>query len=218
MAFNNINNQLQRIAKHGNYIDVQNALVLISAFARVYLTGQVPTVRKFRGGKEASTVAGLEAMLTGATSQTNSIHEFNKTRLDFLTQVAALKSEAYTLADPGQYQRMGLVSNTYPLNVNDCQGTLIGSATDDAIFTTLWNGTKVDTDRAVCGVKTPYVIETGVAGYLLESAIQPDNASIPYNAPASVKHRQFDEFTSSRSDIVDREAGEKPQAVAKYNR
>ena len=88
MAFNNVNNQLQYIAKTGNYQDIANAMALISAYSSIYTTGQVPNIKRLRDGIQASSVANLESMLTGATAQTNSIQDYNKTRDDFFNYVA----------------------------------------------------------------------------------------------------------------------------------
>ena len=35
--FNDINNQLQYVAKHGNYVDLMNAMTLLNSYCRIYL-------------------------------------------------------------------------------------------------------------------------------------------------------------------------------------
>jgi hypothetical protein len=218
MAFNNVNNQLQYIAANGNYVDIANAMALICAYSSVYTTGQVPTIKRLRDGIQASSVANLEAILTGATSQTNSIQDYNKTRDDFFVYVATTNPLFYSTIDPLLFPRICVVETPgFPVNVNDCQGTLIGAAANLTEYLTLWNDQKVDADRAICGVGTDYIFDTGITGYLVESKIQPDNTKIHYNAPAVNNHRQRGEMDANRDSLVDREAEVKPQSIAKYS-
>lgn len=218
MAFNNVNNQLQYIAANGNYVDIANAMALMCAYSSIYTTGQVPTIKRLRDGIQASSVANLEAILTGATSQTNSIQEYNSTRDAFFAYVAATNSGFYAAIDVRLYPRICVVETPgFPVNVEDCQGTLIGVAGDLATYLTLWNDQKVDVDRAVCGVGTDYIFDTGVVGYLGESKIQPDNTKIHFNAPAVNNFRQRGEMDANRDSLVDREAEVNPQAIAKYS-
>jgi hypothetical protein len=218
MAFNNVNSTLQYIAKKGNYQDIANAMALICAYSSIYTTGKVPTIKRLRDGIEASSVAGLESMLTGATSQTNSIQEYNSTRDAFFLYVATTNPGFYEAVDVRLYPRICVVETPiFPVNVEDCQGTLIGAAADLATYLTLWNDQKVDVDRAICGLGTDYIFDTGVAGYLGESKIQPDNTKIHFNAPAVNNFRQAGEMKANRDSLVDREAEVKPQSIAKYS-
>jgi hypothetical protein len=218
MAFNNVDNQLQYIAKNGNYTDIANAMALICAFSSVYTTGQVPNIKQLRGGVEASAIAGLEKMLTGATSQVNSIHEYNKARDDFFAYVAATNGDFYSTIDNRLFPRICVVETpVFPVDVTDCEGTVLGNAIDLDSYLTLWNDQKVDADRAICGIGTSYLFDTGVSGYLGQSKIQPNNTKITYNAPAVTQHRQRDEFNNNRNTIVDKEAQTNPQSIAKYS-
>ena len=218
MAFNNVNNQLQHIAATGNYVDIANAMALICGYSSVYTTGQVPTIKRLQKGIQASSVANLESMLTGTTNQTNSIQDYNKTRDDFFVYVATSNPLFYSTIDIQLFPRICIVETpSFPVNVDDCEGTLIGAAADLAEYLTLWNDQKVDADRTICGIGTNYIFDTGVVGYLGESKIQPDNTKIHYNAPAVNNHRQRDEMDANRKELVDREARVKPQSIAKYS-
>lgn len=219
MAFNNVNHQLQYIAKNGNYPDLANAMALICAFSSVYTTGHVPTIKQLRGGKEASAVAGLQNMLTGATSQVNSIHEYNATRDAFFAYVAATNPDFYSSIDTSLLPRLCITATPgFPIDINDCEGTVIQAAVPDlATYLTVWNTQKVPADRAICGIGTSYLFDTGVAGYLGQSKVQPDNSAIPYNAPSVKNHIQRGEFDKNRSDIVDQEAQVNPQSISKYS-
>lgn len=218
MAFNNVSNQLQYIAKNGNYPDLANAMALLSAYSSTYTTGKVNSVKRLRGGTQASAVANLESFLIGAVSQTNSIQEFNTARDTFFEYIAATNSAFYSLINVELLPRLAVFTiPIFPINVEDCQGTVIGSAIDLNTYLTLWNDSKVDADRAICGTATNYIFDTGVPGYLGMSKIQPDNTKIHYNAPASTKHHQLREMDANRKGLVDREAEVKPQAIAKYS-
>lgn len=218
MAFNNVNNQLKYIAANGDYVDIANAMALVCAFSSVYTTGQVPTVKRLRGGKQASAVAGLESMLTGATHQVNSLHEYNEARDAFFAYVAATNSGFYSTISATLLPRLCVVETPgFPIDVTDCEGTILGTAVDLDQYLTLWNDTKVDADRAICGIGTSYLFDTGVTGYLGTSKVQPDNTKIRFNAPAVNHHRQRGEFEANRKSLVDREAQEKPQSIAKYS-
>ena len=215
MAFNNVNNQLQYIAKTGNYQDIANAMALICAYSSIYT---VPNIKRLRDGIQASSVANLESMLTGATAQTNSIQDYNKTRDAFFNYVATTNPLFYSTINVLLLPRICIIETPgFPVNVNDCQGTLIGAAADLSEYLILWNDQKVSVDRAICGVGTNYVFDTGVVGYLGKSKIQPDNTKIQYNAPAVKNHRQISEMDANRDGLVDREAEEKPQSIAKYS-
>lgn len=215
MAFETTGHQLQSIAADGNYPDIMNAMALITAYSKIYTTGQVPTVRKLRGGKLASVVAGLEATLTGATRQNNSIHEFNTVKTDFYSYVAATQPGVYAAIHLDLQSRLGVAATPgFPTPVNDCQGTLLGTAVDLATYLTLWNDTKVDADFAICGTRVAYLSDSGVAGFLVESIVQPDNSKIIFNAPAVHNHVQRESFNSNRTSIVDTEAQVKPKSVA----
>ena len=135
MAFDTTGNHLQHIAANGNYPDIMNAMALLTAYSRVYTTGQVPTVRKLRDGKVASVVAGLEATLTGATRQNNSIHEFNTVKSDFYSYVAATQPGVYDEIDVRLYKRLGIAATPgFPIDVEDCEGTVLGNAVDLATY------------------------------------------------------------------------------------
>ena len=219
MAFNNVNNQLQYIAKHGNYVDIANAMALICAYSSVYSTGQVPTIKRLRDGLQSSSVAGLESMLTGATSQTNSIQDYNQSRDAFFNYVGITNPGFYAAIDLRLLPRICVIAfNLVGAEILDCQGTLISNIfADVAEYIQIWNDVKVPTDRAICGTPVPYLFDTGVVGYLGQSKIQPDNTKIHFNAPASKSHRQLGEMDANRKALVDREAEVNPQAIAKFS-
>jgi len=222
MAFNNVNNTLQYIARKGNYSDLANAMALICGYSKIYTTGQVPTIKRLRGGIEASAVAGLESMLTGATSQTNSIQEYNQTRNAFFEYVAATNCPFYKAIDFKLYNRLCLrLVKTIPDDVFDCKGTLVGNPGGDIDeYIKLWNAAQ-DVNQILCNESPKYLFNTGclnTGSYVVGvSPIQPNNANIHYNAPSVVAHRQLKEFDANRTAIVDREAEVKPQAIAKYS-
>lgn len=219
MAFQRIDKFLKYIAANGNYNDIINTMVLLYNYSRVYSTGKLPLMKMLRDGKEASTVANLRRAMTGATSDTNSIHEFNQYREEFYNYVAATNPGVYDYMSETLYDRTGIVlaPTVFPAPIVDCQGTALPSASDLADYIDKWNNTKVPADKAICGTSIEYLIDTGVTGYLVKSGIQPDNTAIRYNAPASVQHRQLGEFTDSRKDIVDQEAQVKPKSLSDYN-
>lgn len=213
----NIHNQLQFIALHGDYTDVMNTLVLISAFNRTYTTGHVPTVRKFRGGKQASAIANLQSTMVAATGLSNTIHEWNIARDNFLSIVAQVNPGVYADAHTGQYNRMGIVlaPAAYPIDVEDCNAVVLGAANNLTEYLTLWNTQKVDVDKALCNVRVPYLVNTGVTGYLLTSSIQPDNTQIIYNAPSGVtRFEQRRDFENERWGITTTETKVDPKSVS----
>lgn len=217
-AFNNVTNQLQYIARTGNYVDIMNAIALICAYSQVYTTGHVPQLKRFRDGIQSSAVENLNAMLTGPTRQTNSIHEYNIVRDDFFIYVAATNPGVFANIDTTLYTRLCLRATPgFPVDVDDCEGTNLGSAANLGEYLTLWNDQKVDADFAICETRTVYLFDTGVTGFLGESAIQPDNTKITYNAPAVQHHVQRKDFDANRDSLVDREAEVKPQTIAKFS-
>lgn len=221
--YSKANELAKYISLNGNYQDILNAMTLLCRYARVFTTGQVPTIRKIRGGIEASSVAALESALTGATIQVNAIHDFNNMRDNFFRNVA--------IKEPGIYNYVASQWGTQILDrvcveriviagevdINDCEGTLIAKATDVESFLKIWNEQKVPADAAICGINTPYYFETYVNGYFGVSSINPNNETIPYNAVGIQDHRQRGEFDDNRRDIVDEEARVKPQSIAKYS-
>lgn len=218
MAFDNINSQLQYIAANGNYPDLMNAMAFLKAYSSIYTTGQSPTLRKLRGGREAAAVANLESILTGPTGSTNSIQEFNLVRDAFYSYVAETNPDVYAAIDTGLYSRLGVsITPGFPVDVEDCAGTVLANVANLTDYLRTWNESKVPVDFAVCGIRTPYLLDTGVDGFLIESSIQPDNDAIPYNAPAVQRHTQREEFNVERGRIVDKEAQEKPKSIATYS-
>lgn len=225
MAFQRIDKFLKYIAANGNYNDIINTMVLLYNYSRVYSTGKLPLMKMLKDGKEASTVANLRRAMTGATSDTNSIHEFNQYREEFYNYVATTNPDVYDYIDQTLYDRVGIeiAPFVFPAAIVDCQGTPLPSASDLADYIDKWNNTKVPADRAICGTSVEYLIDAQVLGftsknvYLLKSGIQPENAKIHYNAPASVQHRQLGEFTDNRKNIVDQEAQVKPKSLSDYN-
>jgi hypothetical protein len=220
MAFNNVNNQLQYIAKNGNYQDIANAMTLICAYSKIYTTGQVPTMQNLRKGIQASAVAGLEAMLTGATAQTNSIQDYNTTRDAFFAYVAATSPGFYEAIDRRLWDRLCLTELTaLPEALTDCVGTNYGVVDIDD-YIVVWNQIQ-DINYALCGTTPSYVFNTGGMiglSYMLGmSPFQPTNSNIHFNAPAVTDFRQRGTFEANRDTLVDREAEEKPQAIAKYS-
>lgn len=218
MAFDNINAQLQNIAAKGNYPDLMNAMAFLKAYSSIYTTGQSPTLRKLRGGREAASVANLEAILTGPTSSTNSMHDFNIVRAAFFSYVAVTNPDVYAAMDTGLYSRFGVtLTPGFPVDVEDCTGTVLANVANLTDYLRTWNEAKVIADFAACGIRTPYLFDTGVDGFLIESSIQPDNDVIPYNAPAVQRHAQRENFNVERGRIVDEEAQEKPKSIATYS-
>jgi len=221
--YSKANELAKYISLNGNYQDILNAMTLICRYARVFTTGQVPTIRKIRGGIEASSVAALESALTGATIQVNAIHDFNNMRDNFFRNVA--------IKEPGIYNYVAQEWKTAVLDrvcvekiviagevdIFDCQKTLIGTATDVESFLDIWNNQKVPADAAICGINTPYYFDTYVLGFLGISAINPDNSGIPYNAVGVQEHRQRGEFDANRRDIVDEEARIQPKSISNFS-
>lgn len=212
-------NQLAKyISLNGNYNDMLNVMVLICRYANVFTTGQVPTVRKVRGGIQASSVSGLESALTAATSQSNAVHDFNNMRDNFFRNVAIKYPEIYG-DNPDLLDRVCVekIVTDAEIELKDCQGTIIGTSNTTEEFLDLWNNQKVPVDEAVCGVSTPYYFETHVDGFLGSTPIYPDNTAIPFNAPGVLNHRQLGEFEVNRRAIVDEEAQVKPKSIATYS-
>jgi len=222
MAFNNVNNHLQYIAKNGNYSDIANAMALICAYSAVYTTGQVPTIKRLRGGLLASQVAGLESILTGPTSQVNSIQEYNLTRNAFFAYVAATNPDFFKLIDQKLYSRLCVsLVKVIPDAVYDCKGTLIGNPFGDIDLFIKYYNIAEDVNSILCNETPRYLFNSGCvvgSGFIVgTSSIQPDNSNINYNAPSVVNHRQLKTFDNNRTGFVDREAEVNPQAIAKYS-
>lgn len=219
VIYSKANDLAKYISLNGNYQDIANAMTLICRYARVFTTGQVPTIKKLRGGIEYSAVAGLESALTGATIQVNAIHDFNNMRDNFFRNVAIRYPDFYKAMREELLERICVVklnTNT-EIDIEDCQKTPIGSSNTTATFLDLWNNQKVPADEAICGTYTPYFFDTYVNGFLGMSAVYPDNDNIPYNAVGVQNHRQRGNFDDNRRDIVDEEARVKPQSIAKYS-
>lgn len=217
MIFKQVQNQLRFIAKKGNRVDIMNTMALLCAFSRTYGTGRVPQVRMLRGGKEASAVAGLQSTMVGATGSANAIHDYNLARLEFYDLINTYSPGIYTVIDEGQFDRMCIMPRVdFPQDVVDCEGTLLGTAANVAEFLNLWNNVKVDADAAICDVSTPYLIYTGV-GYFIKTIINPNNASIIYNAPAPTKHAKVDEYVRNREGIGQKETQVKPKSVTNFS-
>jgi hypothetical protein len=229
MAFNDINNQLQYVAKHGNYVDLMNAMTLLNSYCRIYSIGKAPEMKLLRGGLQAASISNLNSMLTGPTGEINSIHEFNNVRKAFFEYILETNPGVYDAIDPTLYSRLGIALSPrepgeYPFVINDCDGNpVVGSpAADTSEYLIAWNDDKVAKDFALCGTRTPYLYDTGVdnaggASYLVESLVQFDNTKIIYNAPGVVNHRRLEEFGDNNKQLVRQEAQVKPQSIAKYS-
>lgn len=213
----------KKIALDGNYSDILNAMALICRYARVYSTGKVTPIRKLRGGIEDSTVAALESVFTGRTLQPNAVQDFNHLRDNFFRIVAQV--------NPGVYNYIATTSGTDLLDrvcveriviagevdILDCEGTLLGKATDVESFLDLWNNQKVPADLAICGEFTPYYFDTYVNGYLGISVLNPDNNTIIYNAPSPSQFRQREDFKKDREFITDEENRIQPKSISTYS-
>ena len=205
MSLLNIKNLLTHIASKGNNIDIINTLTLINAYDKTYTTGKVVMINHLRGGLRGAQVKNLEATFTLATSQVNALHTYNKIKEDFRSQVISYLPTFYTTLDSSLYSRIGLEKPTYPVTVNDCQGTLITTATNDATYIVALNS-KSTSDYALCGSTASYGVLSGETGYLFLTPLEPDNTVIPFNATGVTQHAQLEAAQAERKALVDREA------------
>lgn len=227
MAFNDLDNQLQYVAKNGNYVDLMNAMVLLNTYSKIYSIGKAPEMKLLRGGIQAASISNLNSMLTGPTGDINAIHQFNKVRADFFEYVKETNPGVYDAVDVTLYKRLGIALSPetadYPFQIVDCEGNPVGApVADTAAYLVAYNDTLVDLNFALCGTRTAYLYDTGVtnsagASYLIECLVQPDNTKIIYNAPGIVNHRRLEEFMDNNEQLVRQEAQVKPQSIAKYS-
>lgn len=209
------------IALNGNYSDIVNLMSLLCAYTKVFTTGQVPALQKVRGGIQESAVEGLKSVLTGATIQTNAIHDFNHMRDNFFRQIAirypSYDKDIKTII--GQRGCLTTLDFFGEFSIVDCEGTELATGNTAAEYIDIWNNQKVPADYAICGTVTPYYFPTYVNEKLVgQSWINPDNDTILYNAPHGVQnHGKREIFNAFRKDIVDNEASIQPQALAKYS-
>jgi len=209
---------LKYIALNGNYQDVVNALTLVCQYESIFTTGIVNTIKKVRGGNQASAVAALEATLTGATVQTNSIQDFNNLRHNFLIMIAITKPAFYASTSE-LHDRMCiyLFPEAEDAKVLDCQGNTLGIASNINQYLTLWNTLKVPADLALCGINPGYMTSTFTNEALYHTTFNFNNDEIAYNAPAVQNHSRRGEFDKNRSDHVDNESQVKPKSLSTFS-
>jgi len=211
------NKLLKFIALKGNNQDIVNALTLLCQYESSFTTGTVNTIRKIRGGLQASAIAALESTLTGATAQTNSVQDFNNLRHNFAIMIAITKSNFYNDTSDLHHRMCVYIFPEGEVKIEDCQGNVLDTVTNSTAYMNAWNNLKVPADIALCGVNPGYMNTAFINDALYHTVFTNDNKNILYNAPGVQNHTRRDEANRNRIDNVDAEAQVKPKSIATYS-